>query len=166
MFLYKNIKVSTRSGSNRDLNLLTRRPAAENWRSDWTDVAGIDKYLQAKRPMFGNDDALRDHHSSGAASESSGVARYLSNSDALASCTGWDEFRNFSWADRVSSFCRFCCGCASAADSASSVVDVGAPVIAAVSPRTCSYAASRQQSIARHAIHERIIVSRADFIFR
>jgi len=39
--------VSTRSGSRRDLSLLINRPAAENCRSDWADVAGTDRYCLA-----------------------------------------------------------------------------------------------------------------------
>jgi len=48
MFLYKKIRVSSQLPSSRARSFDISRPAAENWHSDCTDVAGTDKYSLAR----------------------------------------------------------------------------------------------------------------------
>lgn len=81
MFLYKNIIVSTRSGSSRLLSFVMSRPAAENCRSDITEVAGIAKKRAATLATRGNNDLLSPHQTSGSTSAATGVDKYRSNSD-------------------------------------------------------------------------------------
>jgi len=66
--------VSTRSGSSRARNFVMSRPAAENCRSDWADVAGMDKNCFATAAVAGYRWALAAHHCRASVPPSSALA--------------------------------------------------------------------------------------------
>ena len=67
-------------------SLLTVRPAAENTRSEGTDVPGMAKYFRARFASLGNLPSLTFHHAVGLESRSGGGSfRKLSTSFSMSS---------------------------------------------------------------------------------